>query len=364
MNRPLIDTRLKGGIEEVNLRLQRYVSEDESFDAKKWYKAYNDIFAQGGRLSDEGYFVAGLTLVGLAMRQGETEIIEEVFDKFIDRFDEKNDFTHEFLRGLIRTRRQTIKRDYYGFLRQAGDFFVQSISAEEFPRPQLSRMIWITAEIFRRQGDLQRAANWYLTLASMPETQPNTRKEIRDMNRAPNLEAPSEIHLGWRADEMLKELAERGVIHGKLPSGNEARLLNAIIADGFAGPDYSNPNWRPNKGADHQAVALMIREVGIAALDFVHRSGAWPDQLNEMWQVGLVRNWNTMNRFHCPNSGEPLQYRPIGGNLEDLPQQMVLVSCPKPIALNVGPRYGAFLADLSVVWSETPLQPGELYEGR
>ena len=38
MNRPLVDSRLKGGIEEVNLRLQRYVSGDQGFELETWYK--------------------------------------------------------------------------------------------------------------------------------------------------------------------------------------------------------------------------------------------------------------------------------------------------------------------------------------
>ena len=225
-------------------------------------------------------------------------------------------------------------------------------------------MVWVTAEIFRRQGQLDRAANWYLTLANMPETDPQLRQEIRAMGKVPSLDAPAEMRLGWRADDALAALAKKGVIHGEQPAGREARLLNAIIAQGLGTAEYQNPNWKPNTGADHKAVALMLREVGMAVLDFVHRGGSWPEQLGEMWQVGLVRNWNTMNRFHCPFSGEPLLHRPIGGELESLPGQLVLIASPKPMTLNVGKRYPAFLADLSVVWSEQPLQPGELFGGR
>ena len=32
MNRPLFDSRLKGGIEEVNLRLERYVTENDNLN--------------------------------------------------------------------------------------------------------------------------------------------------------------------------------------------------------------------------------------------------------------------------------------------------------------------------------------------
>ena len=76
-----------------------------------------------------------MTLVGLALRKGEVELVQKVFEKFNKRYTDKNDFTHEFLRGLIRSRRHAIKFEYYAFLEQAGRFFVESIGAEEFPRP-------------------------------------------------------------------------------------------------------------------------------------------------------------------------------------------------------------------------------------
>ena len=76
---------------------------------------------------------------------------------------------------------------------------------EEFPCPQLSSMIWVVAETIRRQGDLDRAANWYLTLANMPETNPTMREEIRAKGKFPSLDAPAEMRLAgvqmtcWRS---------------------------------------------------------------------------------------------------------------------------------------------------------------------
>ena len=51
------------------------------------------------------------------------------------------------------------------------------------------------------------------------------------------------------------------------------------------------------------------------------------ENLGEMWQVGVIRNWNTMNRFHCPYSGKKLLYKEIGGKLERLQDRVDCWSC-------------------------------------
>jgi len=358
MNRPLHDTRLKAGIEEVNERLSRRLEETDSFELDPVTEAYREVF-RGSRLTDEGYFVAGITLVGLVLRQGDIQEATKILDRMMSRFDTEQDDMHMFFRGLIRSRQNTIRVDYLGFLETAARHFSNALAAEQFPRPKIPEIVLIVAECHRRMGKQNRAYDWYLALADLEEADQRLRNEIREQGRVPSVDAPYHVLLGWRADEKLRELTADGVVHSGKISGPDTRLLNAIVNEGLGTLEYESPTWEPRADGGERELSRSLKHLGLAILDFTKRAGRWPDSLGELWLRGVIADRNGYNRFHDPMTGAPLLYQPIGGPLENLPRETVLIATSEPAETNQGPRYVVFTAGLKVVWTSEALEPGE-----
>lgn len=360
LNRPLLDQRLRAGIEEVNQRLEPYLEDSKTFDLDRVYDAYRTIFT-GRRLTDEGYFVAGTAYMGFALRKGDLAEATGILDDLLARFDDKGNDQHIFFRGLIRDRQQSI-RDYTGFLQLAATHFRNAIAAEEIPRPKLPEILLAVAECHRRMGAEVRALDWYLALANLDETHPRMREEIRQEKRYPTMDAPYALLLGWRADQYVEQLREKGVVHPGTIAGPDAKLLNAVLNEGLGTLAYESPTWAPHTGGTQLETARILNDVGKAILDYVNRAGRWPQRLGDLWIDGLIPNRNVYNRFHCPVTGEPLRYEPIGGPLDGLPADMVLIATPLPVPTNQGPRYGLFTANLQVHWSEQQVEPGKRFQ--
>ena len=104
----------------------------------------------------------------------------------------------------------------------------------------------------------------------------------------------------------------------------------------------------------------MLHDIGFSLMDFVKRSGAWPQSLNDLWVRGVMRDRNRYNRFHCPVTGATLLYIKQEGDIEALPSSMILIATERPVPTNQGLRYGYFTAALRVGWSESSLKPGDL----
>lgn len=359
INKPLMDSRLRPGIEEVNDRIAKHVVDGEVFDVKVFHEAYTKVF-ESSRLTDEGYFTAGIALVGFALRVGDFAQAMQVLDDMKKRFDGDKDM-HVFFRGLVRDRRTMITTDYLGFLDTSIKHMVSAIANEEFPRAKLPEIVLVVAESYRRMGDGFRAYDWYLTLADMEETDPRLRRQIRESGKVPSVDAPYPVLLGWRADEYLERLTAEGVTHTGTISGPDAKLLNAIINEGLGTLAYSNPAWKPRTGGDLRELTKIMQDVGLAVLDYTERSGEWPEGLGQLWVSGVIPDRNRYNRFHDIINGEPLVYKPVGGGLRGLPRNTVVLSTASAVSTNQGPRYGAFLADLSVVWTAEKLEPGSLH---
>ncbi len=360
INKPLMDTRLRPGVDEVNAKISRYVKDGAVFELQTFYDAYRQMF-RSSSLTDEGYFICGNAYLGLALRVGDIQEVMDILDAMHERFDEKEDM-HVFFRGLIRDRRNTIKTDYLGFLDTSIKHFTTAIANEEFPRSKLPEVVLVMAENYRRTGNLVRSYDWFLTLADMEESDPRLRAQIRDAGRAPTMDAPYAVVLGWSADEALQSLTEAGVVHPGKISGPDSRLLNAIVNEGLGTIEYKNPAWQPRVTGNQREVTQILHDVGLGVLDYTQRSGEWPAMLGELWQSGVLPDRNRYNRFHCTVTGKPFLYTPIGGELGRLPKNTVILSTSAPIPTNQGPRYGAFLADLAVVWTAQPLKPGELHQ--
>ena len=47
----------------------------------------------------------------------------------------------------------------------------------------------------------------------------------------------------------------------------------------------------------------ISKRVGKAIMDFAFRKQSWPKNLGELWDYGVVRDRNYLNRFCCPVSG-------------------------------------------------------------
>jgi hypothetical protein len=357
MNRPIAHTRLAGGIEEVNDKLLRHISEGETFDLDKWTSVYQEIF-EGGGLTDEGYFTAGSIYLGFLMRQGEPEAMKAVLEKLTERFKDTDD--GEILRVLVREKRRMLRQSYWPFLDQTVGQFRLGLAAEEFPRPQIPETVLAIAESLRRRGDLESAMDWYTCLARLPETQPRTRAEIRTAGGVPSGDAPYLVQLGWRADGWIKKLQSRGITYEEIPAGPDGALIKAIVEDGLGTADYRNPAWKPVRGGGQRDIEALLDRSGKAVLDYHFRMKIWPDTLDDMWIDGFVRDRNVLNRFHCPVTGERLMYlRPQ----DPTPRRTVLVATKKPIETLDGLRYGIYLANDTVQWVEQPMLPGEAYTG-
>lgn len=364
LNKPIVDIRLKGGIEEVNSRLVRYIDDGESFNLDKFYDAYKRMYKSG--MGEEATFVAGMTYFGFALRKGDLQECLKILGEMTERFDDDTDM-HKFLRGLIRTRRQVLKLEYVAFLDLTATHMVRALGNEEIPRGRIPETMLVIAESLRRLGHHQRAAGWYLALSQIEETKPRLREEIRASgpNKVPSVEAGYLVLLGWQAEEQYRLLAKRleseGVAIGELTTQKDGHLLNAIVHEKLGTADYASPRWHPMTKRGAQAVRTVLKQTGLAILDYTKRADRWPQRLDDLWQSGLVPDRNRLNRFHCPETGKPLSYKAIGGPIETLPLGTVLVATTEKVKHAGGEGYGLFLSSLQVVFSPTPVAAGSIY---
>lgn len=369
VNKPLMDTSLKGGIEEINVKLMAYIEDGESFELDKFYKVFGQIFTGGG-LSDEGYFVAGMNFFGLALRKGDLEESMQVLDKLYTRFESKEKPRYEMFRGLVRSHR-TVMNDYRAFLSLGADHLIKAIANEEVTRAHLPVTMMVVAEFLRRQGDAQeaRAAGWYRAIGEMEETQPTLRAEIRGMKKVPSVDAPFALLVAWQAEDqyqaLAKILASRGInVAGDAVQHPDAALLNALVHQGLGSAEYRNERWRPRADGDARACAAFLQETGLAVIEAIKRGrGEWPDRLDDLWLRGYIRDRNRLNRFHCPASGQPFRYAKLDIALEQIPPNLVLLAGSAPVEHPGGKGYPLFLSDLSVVFSPQAVEPGQTYTG-
>ncbi|MFW5829709.1 MAG: hypothetical protein ACOCXA_05560 [Planctomycetota bacterium] len=364
LNRPIIESDLSAGVGEVNDRVQRQAPTDraynadtinEDFDPELWLRIYKRVF-ESGNLSPEGAWVAGSTYFGLVLRQGDVDEAQRVLDRLAERFKRVDGQLGTKLRALIKDRRLTLK-DYLEFTRNAVGLFIQAIQNEEIARTQLPPHVMVVAEGLRRSGRYQEAYDWYLTLARMDETQKALRDQIRGEGGVPDLRAGSLVQLGWLADSYLEYLSrEKGIREAKTPQGPHAGICNAILHGGLGTADFDNPAWRPSSDAGVVDAQAQLDRIGKTLMEQHMRQGSWPERLADLWLVGIIPDWNAVNRFHCLATGEPYAYRPP----ESEPgRRIVLVAMSAPVRTAQGLRYGAYLMDNSLVWTAEPPTPGE-----
>ncbi len=354
-DQPISSDQLAGGIEEINDRIARHIQDGDGFDLKKWTEVYGKIFSKPEVKTNEAILIAGLVYHGFLVRAGDHQQAIGVLDSLHDRFERVSQGA-ELLKSLVRERRESYRR-YRSLTDLAATKFIEAVRMEEFSRPRLPEVLLVVAESLRRTDHLADAAQWYLCLAQMAETQPKLRADIRAEGKSPSVEAPYHLQLGWIADLQLIRLAEAGVVVAAVPQGASAPLLNAILFEGFGTPEFKNPAWKPIKDATQKECLMILNQVGKSVLEFKLRLGDWPTSLDDMWMRDLVRDRNLYNRFHCPVSGELLLYERQSG---EVPQRTALLVTPIAIPTSQGPRYGAYLANDHVVWSEQPIKPGEL----
>lgn len=374
LNVPIADPRLSGGYAEVNELVARNIKDGESFQLAKWLPVYRELAARSG-FTDEGFFVANATYLGLVLRDGDLSEARRVLQAMDDRFQriESKDLG-QFLRSLQRERKVVLDR-YVELEAYAANAFMRGIDAGEFTRARLPQYVLAVAECLRRSGNAARSLAWYSCLARMAETQPRLREDIRTQGRAPGAEAPFHVHLGWIADVRLAAQLAVLAANGEDPSGQQRaaavvagadpiegpdrRLLAAILFEGLGTAAYQEPGWKPRVDGDWQDSQRMLTLVGQAVMDYHFRLGGWPQDLGQIWEREVLKDRNRVNRFHCPQTGKPLLYRPLGIALESLTPRTVLIASPAAVKTPQGPRYGAFLAGNSVAWSERPVQPGD-----
>ncbi len=367
---------LADGFAEVNDLIARRIKDGEAFDFQKWFAVYKDIFTEK-RLTNEGYLVAGFVYFGLALRDGDRAVCEDILARMTERF---KDEEQGRLSGLVRERRRlfhdqakNIKArgmlagrgasSYITFLERAADNFIKAIANEDFNRGALPVNMFAAAECLRRVGAKAQAMDWYLALASMSETQPGIRDALRAQGKFPAGDAPLALQLGWRADLAIKRLTDGGLVHPNKPAGPHAGLLNIIMNNdlGFGTSAYVNPNWKPVTGQTMQDLAVVMDQSAKAVLDHAFRRKEWPRTLGELWDHGFVKDRNRLNRFHCPVTGKPLAYEAPKTEIGRTAPSLVLVASTEAVPTNQGPRYGAVLANLTLVWSSQPIVVGSSY---
>lgn len=360
LNVPLGHQSLDGGYEEVNDRVRRHVKDGEAFQLTKWLAVYREIF-EDDRLTNEGYLVAGLAYFGLTVRSGELAASRGVLEKMSERFGKLPEGQKKtLLQGISRERKRMLE-EYLRFLNVATDNFIQAISEEEFTREDLiGNKLFVVAEGLRRTGRETIALDWYLALASQIETQPTLRAEMRAQGKAPAADSTRSIQVGWLADLQIERLRAAGVVHPGEISGQHKPLLMAL-KEGLGKPDYVNPNWRPAIGGNANDVAFMLDTIGKAVLDFNFRLGAWPSDLNEMWDRGVLKDRNRVNRFYDPAIGKPFQYAVPAMAMEEIPPRTVIVCTAGPVTSNQGDVYFAFCANMKIEWSLKPQTPGQVF---
>ena len=355
---PISDPRLAGAFEEVNDKVVRQIKDGERFNLEKWYGIYRDIFAKAD-LKPSAYLVAGQVAFGFAARVGDRKQGEEIIEKLTERFkaNRENNDGFDFQRGIVRTlKRQHI--DYLQLLDRSARDFRRAIAEEEFTRAKLPEVVLAVAECLRRSGNTKDAVDWYLCLAQMGETQPKLRADIRAEDKAPGPSAPYHVQLGWMADRHLAALAAAGVTHAEVASGSDKGLINAILFEGLGTLEFTNPNWQPRTGADAQDSAFVLDLIGKGVLVHHVRFGEWPASLGELWIKDIHHDRNRINRFHCPVTGAPYTYTQLTG---EQAAKTVLVATRDPLQTKDGKRFIGYLANNSVVWSETALVPGQLW---
>ncbi len=361
LNVPLGNQSIDGGYEEVNALVTRQVKPGEAFSLAKWLPIYREIFTKGGSLTNEGYLVAGMTYFGLALRDGDLAEAKKVLTDMGERFADEQKQSAEFLRGMVRERKRMLG-EYQYMLGTAATQFMRAIASEEFPRSRLPANLMAVAECLRRSTDepkaLARAADWYLALAKIPETQPKLRDDIRAQGKAPGPESPFHVQLGWLADKQLTRLAAAGVPIGSEITGVDKKLLTAIVFERFGSAEYVNPEWAPRKDGTQQDSELVLRLIGQAVMDATFRSGAWPKTLDELWEQDVIKDRNRVNRFYDPSTGAKLLYKPLAGDVGSASPRTVVVATSRPVPTAQGPRYGAYLANNQLLWSEEQLVPG------
>ncbi len=361
MCKPFAHPHLTGGIEEVNHELEGHLEHGEDFRRDKWAGIYKKIY-EGGGLSPEGRFVAGFTHVGFLARQGDLAAMQKVLTDLFDQY--RDEARHAALRSLIRNRINLVEQWYLPFMEIAYRDFAHALRREEVPRPRMPEVLLAMAELRRRMGDFRGALDWYLCLANMHETQPRLRKDLRVAGKVPKQldEEPNLLlHLGWKADEMIRRLESKdGIENDGRPQGADRDLVLAVMDHGLGTLAYDSPDWEPMTGRDTKNVQLYLMETGKSVLDYYVKMEIFPDRLGDMWLDGTIQSWerNRMNRFHCPNTGAKFLYlRPT----DKITQNTILVAMDKPLETTEGKRYGAFIYGCKVVWSNKPLFPGEEY---
>ena len=241
---------------------------------------------------------------------------------------------------------------------------MQAIADEEFVRGHLPETMLVVAECLRRGGEptYARAMDWYLALAKMPESQPKWREEFRAQGRVPSADAPFHVQLGWIADRHVERLTKGGLVHPGTISGRDKELLTNVVFNNLGSPEYVNPAWKPVTGATQTECARLLDMVGKATMDFAFRNNTWPKSLGELWSRDIIRDRNVVNRFCCPVTGKAFLYQELPTDMKDTSPMTALVTTAEPVPTNPGPRYGVFLANLTMAWSARPVKPGELYK--
>lgn len=358
---PIAHPQLAGGFEEVNARVGKNYKDGETFDVAKAMGIYRKVVDDDG-LSREGYTVAALALFGFHLRDGDLEACRADITKALDRLgkDDKPDM----LRGLVRDRKKLLE-DHNKLLNIANERFILALRNEEVVRSRIPEVMLVVAESFRRLGNNERAADWYLALGKLPETQPSARAELHFQGKDKALPAdkPYHVQLGWIADEGFDRLRKAGISNAGEIAGSDKGLLLAILNEGLGTAAYSNPGWRPATGATPAETGQVLNMVGMAVLDHAYRLGSWPKSLGELWEHEIIRDRNQVNRFCDPSSGKAMVYREPPGDFSHLDKATVLVATGAPVDTPQGPRYGAFLANMKIAWSETPPVIGQPFAG-
>jgi hypothetical protein len=358
MNVPMMSPELAGGVDEVNLRLAKFIEDGEEFKLDKITEAYGEIF-KSRNLTNEGYFVAGMTYLGFVLRQGDLQRCGEIIETMFERFDDET--KHKFFRGLLRERRRMIMSEYRAMLEVACVHWILALREEEIPRAQMPLIVYNVGEFQWRRGQKAEAYNWFLAFSKMEETQPSVRAEVRARGgKALNDQAPPLVRLGWQADERLEAFRlELQIDEGQTIAGPHANLLNDIVFRGLGTLEFVG-NWQARTGGSVGELQEIMKQAYESLLTFNARFQAWPRELGVLWQVGLVRSRNRVNRFHCPVTGAPLLYEaPANGQLVS---KAVLIATSEPVLLQGQAQYLYFVGNnLSIQRSTKRFLPSEIF---
>lgn len=358
LNVPVGDQQLDGGYQEVEDKVKRRTKVDEAFQLQRWLQVYGEVFAKDS-LTNEGYLVCGMALVGMQVRDGDLAASRATLDKLTERFGDLD--RGELFKGLVRSRKALLK-EYLSFLATTSDRFILAMRDEEYVRRRVPEIMLVVAESLRRQGMHERAIDWYLALGKLPETQPALRAELREDGRVKALPAdkPYHVQIGWIADEAVRRMIKSGVVHPGEISGPDKGLLNAILFEGLGTAEYRSPTWKARTGEGQNSTAMVLDHVGRALVEFAFRLGYWPKSLDELWEKEVVRDRNRFNRFRCPDSGEALVYKEPAADIARLDPNTVLIVTPKAIKTAQGDRYGVYCANARIVWAPQPPAIGSI----